>query len=54
MPRRRKTEGEEPKPGERRTWYCPNEDCDFEEDAGRPPHYNPCPKCRQPVGFLVA
>lgn len=36
-----------------KTFQCPNEDCDFSEAAGRAPHYNPCPSCRQPVGFLV-
>jgi hypothetical protein len=35
-----------------RTYECPNEACDFEEVAGKPPHHNPCPQCRQVGGFL--
>lgn len=35
-------------------YRCPTPGCTRSERAARPPHWNPCPACRQPVGFYVA
>jgi hypothetical protein len=35
------------------TYRCPTPACPRTERAARPPHWNPCPGCGQPVGFYV-